>query len=271
MVDINLTSNSGSGVKETDFDQIKDLVQDGGVEPTSSSPLVTKTGTQTLSGKTLTAPTVSATSASAGTAMKYQSGTVMTVPEAGAVEYDGTCHYLTHTGSARGVDLSEQFIALTSTYTLTSTTSTQKLFNVPANGALTVKAATSYFFECDFSLSSMSATSGNTKFDVLGAGTATLTSVAWSAIGLDATTPGTAAAVGGSFTATNISSGDIVTAGTGTAMFARIQGIIRINASGTIIPSVALTTANAAIVGVNSFFRIRPIGSNTVASVGNWS
>ena len=53
MVDIALTSTGGSGFLETDFDQVKDLLEDGGVDPTSSSPLVTKTGTQTLINKTI--------------------------------------------------------------------------------------------------------------------------------------------------------------------------------------------------------------------------
>ena len=53
MVDIALTSTGGSGYLETDFDQIKDLLQDGGVEPTSSSPLSTKAGTETLTNKTI--------------------------------------------------------------------------------------------------------------------------------------------------------------------------------------------------------------------------
>ena len=188
---------------------------------------------------------------------------------------DGTNTYplvTTATNAPRGaVTDTEQFVCLSGTYTLSSTTSTQKLFNATANGALTVAGSTTYFFECQFSLSSMSGTSGNTKFDVLGAGSASLTSTAWSAVGMDATTPGTAAAVGGSFTSSNVSSGDIVTAATGTGLYATIKGVLRVNAGGTIIPSVGLTTAAAAIVGVNSFFRCWPIGSNTVTNVGNWS
>ena len=58
MAAINLTSNTGSGFLETDFDQVKDLLQDGGVEPGASSGLVTKTGTETLTNKTLTSPTL---------------------------------------------------------------------------------------------------------------------------------------------------------------------------------------------------------------------
>lgn len=57
MTDISLISGAG-GFEQSDFEQIKDLLQDGGVEPTSSSVVVTKTGTQTLTNKTLTAPTL---------------------------------------------------------------------------------------------------------------------------------------------------------------------------------------------------------------------
>jgi hypothetical protein len=50
-----------------------------------------------------------------------------------------------------------------------------------------------------------------------------------------------------------------------------IKGIFRINAAGTIIPSVQLTTASAAVVGANCWFKCNAIGTDTVVSVGNWS
>jgi hypothetical protein len=49
-------------------------------------------------------------------------------------------------------------------------------------------------------------------------------------------------------------------------------GIIRTNAAGTIIPQITMgTNAAAAIVGVNSWFRLTPVGSDSVARAGNWS
>lgn len=171
----------------------------------------------------------------------------------------------------RGAITSKQFIGLTSTYTLTNTTNTQKLFNSSANGALTVEDDTTYLFECQFSLSSMSATSGNCLFDILGAGTATIASTAWSAWGRDGGTIGTAAAIGGSFTVVNASSGDVITATTATAAWVTIKGILRITTGGTIIPSVGLTTAAAAVVGINSFFVAEIIGDAGLTTIGNWS
>src|SRR5690606_25377551 len=49
------------------------------------------------------------------------------------------------------------------TYTLTSSTASQKIFNVTTNGAIYVEANTTYKFTCYLDLSSMSATSGNAK------------------------------------------------------------------------------------------------------------
>ncbi len=50
-----------------------------------------------------------------------------------------------------------------------------------------------------------------------------------------------------------------------------ISGIINVSVTGTIIPQVSLGIAAAAVVGIGSYFRIRPIGNTTVTSVGNWS
>jgi hypothetical protein len=58
-------------------------------------------------------------------------GTNLTSPPAGAWEYDGKVSYFSHVASARGVNDTEQFVALTATYTLSNISTVQKLFNVP--------------------------------------------------------------------------------------------------------------------------------------------
>jgi hypothetical protein len=165
----------------------------------------------------------------------------------------------------------EQFCCTNTAYTLTNTTNLQKIFNVSTNGAVAVAAATSYFFECSLNLSSMSATSGNFGFSIGGAGTATFTSASWQSFGLDATTQTTAAAVGGVYSASTAQTGDVLVPSVGTAASVYITGMFRITAGGTIVPSIQLTTASAAVVGVNSWFRCRSLGSNTVTAVGTWT
>ena len=160
-----------------------------------------------------------------------------------------------------------------STYTLTSTTSVQKLFGaIGSAGAVTITAGI-WWFECDFEITGMSATSGNLKFDVLGAGTATLNGGSFGARGLDSTTPGTAAALGGSYTYdSNVSGGNIVTAATGTGLWAHISGFVSTTTAGTLIPSVGLTTAAAAVVQDSAWFRISPVTDNTgLTNSSGWS
>lgn len=202
-------------------------------------------------------------------------GTLMTTPDDGSIEYDGGIFYGTPNANNRGVMLTENFVARTGTKTMTSNTSLQSVFGGGTggltNGALSVQGTETYFFECSLNLSSMSATSGNMGFSIVGAGTATFTSAAWHAFGFDSTTQTTAAAAGTSFSASQAATGNIVTAATGTAVSVYIKGIFRTNGAGTIIPSVQLTTAAAAVIGNNCWFKCYPVGSNTVVSVGNWS
>ena len=185
------------------------------------------------------------------------------------MEFDGTAFYASAAASSRQVVDAEQFLALTTTYTLTSTTALQKLFNVPSAGSLTVQASTSYFFECEFDLSSMSTASNAFSFGF--GGTATFTSlkyVATSQRSSSLTTATAAQMVVGSAAAAQPLVPAATTGATGTAW---VTGIIRVNAGGTLIPEVALGNAAAAVVGTNSFFRIWPTGSNTVTNVGNWT
>jgi hypothetical protein len=197
--------------------------------------------------------------------IQFTSGTNLTTPKAGAMEYDGSVPYFTVAANERGVMLTEQFIILSSPYTLASQTGAQKLFNATTNGAVTLGAAT-YEFICQFALSSMSASSGSFGF-ALG-GTATF-SQSWVSNALKETTLSTAFAMQSTYnTAANTT---LVTANTSTSAVAIINGIIRVTVAGTIIPQVSLGVGAAAIVATNSFFSIWPKGTSSVASIGNWS
>lgn len=178
-------------------------------------------------------------------------------------------HWLDEAGAV-GVEAPIYFARLRSGYTLGSNTNSQKAFNVPANGACTLPSNTSYFFECYLSIDTMSGTSGNMGFDILGAGTATIAAQNWFAHGLDATTQSTAAAISG-IASEAARTGDIVVAATGTAVHVFIRGIIEISTGGTIIPSVKLTTANAAVVRAGSYFKLERIGIDTATTVGPWA
>lgn len=164
--------------------------------------------------------------------------------------------------------LARQSGVLAADYALTSTTAVQKLFNWSPNGALQL-AAGYYLFKCIYVITGMSATSGNAAFNLLGAGTATLGTVLFNADGIDSTNPTTAGTSTGSASQTTASVASIVTAGTGTAMRVAINGAFQVTATGTIVPSVALVTASAAVVKAGSLFTCEWLGAGN--ATGSWS
>jgi hypothetical protein len=234
-----------------------------GAPKTSDSTNVSITG-GAIAGADFTAK--AGTTASSG--FHRPTGVLTTTPVAGDEEYDGVVLYDVAIGSERGVRNSEQFITMQGgTFTLTSQTAAQKIFNNPTNGQLTVGAARSYQFEGAVTLSAMSATSGAFGFAI--GGTATLTFISWMSDGSKAALA-TAGAAQSTYNVTAANTA-IVTATTNTVGWFYVRGLIRINAAGTIIPQVSLGIAAAAVVGQDSWFRLWPIGSNIVRQVGNWS
>jgi hypothetical protein len=214
----------------------------------------------TAAGAALTLPAGSTTTEP----LLLTSGTNLTSPVAGAVEYDGVVPYFTPTASSRGVVMTDAFEVLTAAYTLTSQTAAQKLLNGTSTGTITVPVGT-FEFECQFSLSSVSATA--TVGFALG-GTATFTQAWWATTDVPGAlaTPGTA-----SMTYNTAANTAISAAAASGFEVSKISGIVRVTVAGTVIPQVSMTVAAAAVVGANSFCRFHPIGAQAVVSVGNWN
>lgn len=232
------------------------------------------TGTTSTNLVFSTAPTLTGVSLAAGTntvaPLTLTSGTNLTTAAAGVVEYDGTSFYATSVASSRQVVDAEQFVCVGATPVSlsNSSTSAQSIF-AAANDTLTLAAATTYFFE-----SYLYITTGTTSHTTaIGfGGTATFTSILY-----DATLVSAAATT----IATTVSSVEVITASatvlnaasTNAATKIRLRGVMRINAGGTIIPQVTFSAGPTGTcqTNTNSYFRIWPVGSNTVEAVGNWS
>ena len=159
---------------------------------------------------------------------------------------------------------------LAADYTLTSTTAGQKLFNWSTNGALTL-ATGRYRFNTTFQITGMSATSGNGEFRLVGAGTATTSGIMYHVMGEDATLSLTAGTMTRTGSVTSTGQANMVSATVGTALFVTIQGMFNVTAAGTIIPSIALTTAAAGAVKAGSYFECRRIGDTGDVTSGAWS
>jgi hypothetical protein len=205
----------------------------------------------------------------------FTAGTNTSVATAGAVEYNGSVFLSTPAVAQRGLMPTEYLVALASNYTGNDNASAQKVFNVPADGAVAVLANTTYFVEGQYAIApaiNFNAESVQTLF-ALGSG-ATLTSIAYSAD----TTTGLAGAVTAIkrvqvAAATAVTVTDAAPGGAATNFVIQIRGIIRTNAAGTITPQFQFTGApgSAPVVLANSFFRLVPVGSGSVTTIGAWT
>lgn len=195
-------------------------------------------------------------------------GALQTTPGDGDIEADANCLYGCTDAGNRGVIPVRHIIRADSTNTLTSSTTRQKLFASPSNGRITLEPGV-YFFKMLIRLSSMSATSGNCSFDILGAGTATAGSWLWNWNAMD----GVSAAIGAwssGIAVTAATPNPCATATTAAEILFEASGSFEVTGAGTLIPSVTLNTAAAAVVAIGSFFMCERYGSTSMASVGQW-
>lgn len=206
--------------------------------------------------------------------IQLASGTNLSVPAAGAFEYDGVVFYGTPTASQRGVVNTQHFIALVNNYTGNDVNTAQKVFDSPTNGTMTFAASTTYMLEATYYITRSVGSNSHTLstlFAIGGGGsltsiayTADTTSTASNILGAVSriyATAATATVVTGASTATNEN------------ITVTLRGIIRTNAAGTITPQIQYSAApgGAPSILANSYLRLIPIGTNSVASVGNWS
>ena len=205
----------------------------------------------------------------------FTAGTNTSVAAAGAVEYDGTVFLSTPAASQRGLLPTEYLVALSTDYTATDSASAQKVFNVPTDGAVAVLANTTYFVEGLYMIApatNFNAESVQTLF-ALGAG-ATLTSIRYVAD----TTAGLSSAVTAlkrvqAAAATAVTVTDAAPGAAATNFVIQLRGIIRTSTAGTITPQFQFTGApgSAPVVQANSFFRLIPVGSGSVTTIGTWT
>jgi hypothetical protein len=202
-------------------------------------------------------------------------GTNTSVPAAGAVEYNGGVFFGTPAAGQRGLLSAEYLIALTTNYTGVAASTAQKVFNVPADGAVALLANTTYMIEGLYMIApaiTFNAESLQTLF-ALGGG-ATLTSIRYvadSSTGLATASSSLTrrqVATAGATTVTSAAPG-----GAATNFVVQLRGIIRTNTAGTLTPQFQFTgtPGSAPVVQANSFFRLVPVGTGSVTTIGAWT
>lgn len=161
------------------------------------------------------------------------------------------------------------YSTLSAARTLTSTTSMQPIFE-PGHDEIALEAAMTYLVDGLVAITGMSTASGNLAFSLLGAGTATILGGRIDFVGAEGSFGATGAARIGSLSASNADSltPNLLNPSTATQTYFRLTGKIRTNAAGTIIPSIALQTAAAAVLDAECYIELRKLGPNSQISVG---
>jgi hypothetical protein len=206
-------------------------------------------------------------------ALSFATGTNMTTPTAGAMEYDGVTFYGTPSASNRGVLDTTHFMVLAADYTANDSSSAQKVFNIGTGGAgaISLPAGTSYFMEAVYYITRAVGSNSHT-LSTLFAVSSALTGITYTA-----DTTSTASNILGAVSriyATGAGATAVTAASTTTNenITVVIRGIVRTNAATTFTPQIQYSSAPGGdpTVLTNSYIRLTPIGNNAVTFVGNW-
>jgi hypothetical protein len=138
----------------------------------------------------------------------------------------------------------------------------------PTAGGVTIVANTTYFFE---GVHSLIAGATSTVVSNLFAGTATVSNILYEIIASNAANNTQAAPT---HTTADVATAIAVGAtGTGVNKRMAVQGAVRFTTAGTFIPQFQFSINPTGTITIkrNSFFRMWPIGDNTVTSVGTWA
>jgi hypothetical protein len=213
-------------------------------------------------------------------ALQFTAGDLLSTPAAGAFEYDGVSFYTTATANQRSIVPGTQFVMTPglSPYTLTQSTLAQKIFSSPANGEVQLNASTTYMFEALYVISNTATPSAAHSVSLLFALGGSISSISYAA---DVTTSSGAPSAGATALTRTYSSAagatQITPSGTTTNsefITVKLQGVVRTNAAGAFTPQIRYNTnapGGTSTVQGNSYFKLIPVGTSSVISVGNWS
>lgn len=213
-----------------------------GITPDGSSILQIKAGNATESPLELTA------------------GTLMTTPDGGSIEYDGTAFYTTPVNNRRGISPSEYYYRLNTTVAGANVNTVQNTFGV----GITLDANTIYEFEIFMLLYKSAGTTSHTLSVGFG-GTAGINNITYATSGAQqAATPLVNQPLYTSMptsTAQTLVKGASTTAIVATGFI--LKGTVSISTSGTFIPQYQCSAApgGAYTTQIGSYIKIKPIGA----------
>lgn len=208
-------------------------------------------------------------------ALKFSTGTNLTTPQSGAIEYNGTVFYATPVDQERGIVVTEQKYILDANRSLNNDLVSQSLFGAGFHATGGVR----YRYQILCTITKTAGNSVSIGYGLLvngGGALARHTYRVESTIGATATTPTPVYAMRNSVTTNFATPVDVtgpLTNGASGSTF-NIQGVIEVISSGYVTPQITFLSnaPTGATLSANATIRVFPVGStgtNTV--VGNWA
>jgi hypothetical protein len=167
-----------------------------------------------------------------------------------------------------GVTPTIQVICPSSANSLSDVATAQNVFSPTGFDTITVQAATTYMFDGLYILKT-GATSHFTSM-LFALTTATITNMTWFVLGTANNGAGGQATSQTTTFYNSNSGGQIIGASTNSYTLIKFEGIMRVNAAGSVVPQITFSAAPGGTntLEIGSYLRFYPIGSNTIDTVG---
>lgn len=205
--------------------------------------------------------------------LDFQSGTNLTTPLAGAVEYDGKVPYFTPQGEQRGVIPGMQYYRLNAARAGANAIGAQSFLGV----GVTLSSSTVYAFEAYYPMSKSAGTTAHSISSLFG-GTATVNNIGYSVLTGGSSSSAFTSPIASNFYYFQVATASVFT-GVGATVnpvifHARMSGTVSVNTGGTFIPQYQLSAApgGAYTVALGAYFLIYPVGAaGANTAVGTWA
>jgi hypothetical protein len=205
--------------------------------------------------------------------LKFSSGTNLTTPAAGVMEYNGQFFLTNNTTTKRGVVSPKHIYSLTSTRSLSTSDGSQSLFGV----GLSLEANTVYEFDIWFALTSQTSVSGSSTTIQLSLALPTSSTGSYEAAYSASTSSVSASRTFASITATPLTSGTVTYSGTSSTATGQyhMKGIVRTSSSGTFTPNLVVVNGTNALssltLSAGSYATVNKVGAaNANIITGDW-
>jgi hypothetical protein len=204
----------------------------------------------------------------------FTSGTVLTTPAAGVMEYDGQFFLTNNTTTKRGVVSPRHVYSLTSTRNLSTSAGSQSLFGV----SLALEANTVYEFNIWFALTSQTSGSGSNSTIQLSVALPTSSTGSQESAYSSSTSSTSSSRTFDSNASTPLTTGTVTYSGTSSTATGqyRMTGVIRTSSSGNFSPNLVVVNSSNALTSLTlsagSYVTVNKVGAaNANIVTGAWA